>query len=254
MIPLGLSGRTALVTGATGQLGRAIVRVLGACGADVAVHYHRNRTKADELVAELGASGVRASSFQADVTREEDVRRMRDEIADGLAAPDIVVINAVIPYAWKAILDQPAADFEGQFRSSVLHAVLVAKAFLPAMITRRRGRIIAIGSDLAIRALPDQGAYVAGKRGLDGVMRVLAREVGPHGVTVNQVFPGWMISDNQREAGTTEQSAYAAHIPLGRRGEDTDVATAVAFLASDLAGYITGSILPVCGGYAMPMV
>ena len=124
--------------------------------------------------------------------------------------------------------------------------------FVPAMIAKGAGRIIAINTECAMQNLPSQSAYVSGKRGMDGVLRVLAREVGPHGITVNQVAPGWTISDRDRAAGTERQPEHEKNIPLRHRGVDQDIANAVAFLASDLAAYITGVYLPVCGGNVMP--
>jgi len=105
-----------------------------------------------------------------------------------------------------------------------------------------------------MQCAPTQSAYVAGKRGMDGVLRVLAHEVGEHGITVNQVAPGWTVSEKDRAAGSEQQPEYSARIPLRRRGEDRDIAHAVAFLASDLAGFITGVYLPVSGGTVMPAI
>ena len=102
--------------------------------------------------------------------------------------------------------------------------------------------------------LPGQSAYVAGKRGMDGVLRVLAKEIGPYQITVNQVAPGWTITEQVRRAGTQRQDAYEAAVPLKRRGEDQEIANVVAFLASDLASYITGAYIPVCGGNIMPAI
>ncbi len=114
--------------------------------------------------------------------------------------------------------------------------------------------IIAINTECAMQCLPTQSAYVSGKRGMDGVLRVLAREVGSHNITVNQVAPGWTISDRDRREGTERQPEYEKNVPLRRRGEDSDVAHAVAFLASDMARFITGAYLPVCGGNIMPTI
>jgi 3-oxoacyl-[acyl-carrier protein] reductase len=120
------------------------------------------------------------------------------------------------------------------------------------MIARKWGRVVAINTECSMQCTPNQSAYVSGKRGMDGVLRVLAREVGEHNVTVNQVAPGWMISDRARETGTEYQEGYAKNVPMKRRGDDQDIANAVAFLASDLADFITGVYLPVCGGNVMP--
>ena len=124
----------------------------------------------------------------------------------------------------------------------------MAKAFVPAMVERRWGRVIAINTECAMQNFASQSAYVSGKRGMDGVLRVLAKEIGASQVTVNQVAPGWMISDKYRESGTERQESYEKNVPLKRRGTDQNIADAVAFLASDLAEFITGAYLPVCGG------
>ena len=253
-LAIDLTGHIALVTGATGELGRTMARTLARCGADVALNYHRNQDRARALQAEIAAMGVRCAIVQADVTNKEDVLRMRDEIVSALGAPDILVNNAVIQYAWTSVLEQGVADYESQFRSCVLHNVLMAQAFAPAMIARRWGRIIAINTECAMQCTPSQSAYVSGKRGMDGVLRTLAREIGEHQITVNQVAPGWMISDKYRETGTERQEEYEKNVPLRRRGDDQDIANAVAFLASDLAGFITGVYLPVCGGDVMPTI
>lgn len=254
MLQIDLSGKVAVVTGGGGELGRAMVRTLARCGADVAVHYHRSRERADALAAELVAMGRRAVAVRADVGDEADVLAMRNAVHAALGPPHIVVSNAVAQYKWVPVLEQPLADYESQFRTCVVHNVLMAKAFVPAMVARRAGRFIAISTECAMQNFPSQSAYVSGKRGMDGVLRVLAREVGPHQVTVNQVAPGWMISDRDRSAGTETQPDYDSRVPLRRRGTDQDIANAVAFLASDLAGFITGVYLPVAGGNVMPTI
>ncbi|ULH17263.1 SDR family oxidoreductase (plasmid) [Deinococcus sp. KNUC1210] len=247
-----LRGHLALVTGGTGQLGRVMCRTLAECGADVAVHYHRGAQKAGELVAEMQAQGVRAMAVQGDVTSEADIRAMREAVGAQLGAPDIVVNNAVIQYAWTTVLQQDVADYEGQFRSSVLQNVLMAQAFVPAMIERGGGRIIGINTECAMQNAPTQSAYVAGKRGMDGVLRVLAREIGPHQITVNQVAPGWMISEDVPD--DEQAAAYREGVPLRRRGTAQDIANMVAFLASDLAAFVSGQYISVSGGNVMPTI
>ena len=189
-----LQGRVALVTGATGELGRVMARTLTSCGARVAVHYHKAGKRAEELRGELPGSAV----FQADLTDASQVVRMRDAVNRELGAPDIIVTNAVIQYTWTTVLKQSLEDYRSQFESSVLQNVAIAQAFVPEMIGRRYGRIIAINTECSMQNKPTQSAYVAGKRGMDGVLRVLAREVGVHGITVNQVAPGWMVFASKR--------------------------------------------------------
>jgi 3-oxoacyl-[acyl-carrier protein] reductase len=250
-----LHGKLALVTGGTGQLGRVICRTLADCGADVVVNYLRSQAGAEELTADLRARGVRALAVQADVTSADSIQAMRSQVLAVMGkAPEIIVNNAVIQYAWTKVLDQPAADYESQFRSCVLHNVLMAQAFVPAMAARGWGRVIAINTECAMLNAPTQSAYVSGKRGMDGVLRVLAKEVGPSQVTVNQVAPGWMISENVPDEDSQHALNYKANIPLRRRGHDQDVANLVAFLASDLAAFITGQYISVSGGNVMPAI
>ena len=234
------------------QLGRVMVRTMAACGAGVVIHYHQNVEMARQLLSEVRAAGLPGMVVQGDVTVEQHVQSMKAEIGKTLGAPDIIINNAVIQYAWANVLEQPQADYEGQFRSCVLHNVLMAQAFVPAMLAKNWGRVIAINTECAIQNFPNQSAYVAGKRGMDGVLRVLAREVGQHQVTVNQVAPGWMMSEAASSHGNDE--AYIQQVPLKRRGTDQDVANLVAFLASDLAGFISGQYISVSGGNVMPTI
>ena len=254
-LTLDLSKRVALVTGATGQLGRAIARTLAHCGADVAIHYRNDRATAENLKREIEEIGVRALAVHADVTDFPSLGEMRDQIGATLGAPDIVVANAVAQiFPWTTVLEESVADYESQFRTCVLQNVHLAKIFIPAMIAKGRGRYIGINTECSMQMQTTQSAYVAGKRGMDGVLRVLAKEVGKHQITVNQVAPGWTISEQDRENGTERRPAYEANVPLGRRGTDLEVANAVAFLASDLASFITGAFVPVCGGNVMPTI
>jgi 3-oxoacyl-[acyl-carrier protein] reductase len=255
MLRIDLSGHTALVTGAGGQLGRVMVRVLAGCGADVAVHYHRRREVAEGLVAEAAALGVHAALVQADVTDAASVEAMRAEVARTLGVVDIVVANAVAQIdPWATVLEEEPDDYLSQFTTCVMQSVLLAKAFVPAMRERRWGRYVAVNTECAMEAAASSSAYVAGKRGLDGVMRVLAREVGPYGITVNQVAPGDTVSDRDREGAPPPKPEYMRTLPLGRRGTDLEVAQVVAFLASDLASFVTGAFVPVCGGRVMPAI
>jgi 3-oxoacyl-[acyl-carrier protein] reductase len=249
-----LTGKIALVTGGSGQLGRVICRTLGSCGADVIVHYLRNLKKAGELVDEIQAMGVRSMPVQADVTSQDEINTMKNIVESTFGMPDIIVNNAVIQYKWVHVLQQSPEDYESQFRSCVLHNVLMAQAFVPAMTEKKWGRVIAINTECAMQNFPTQSAYVSGKRGMDGVLRVLAKEVGEHQITVNQVAPGWMISDDVPDNDSPEQENYRANVPLRRRGYDQDIANLVAFLASDLAKFISGQYISVSGGNVMPAI
>ena len=253
-LAIDLSHKIALITGGSGDLGRVITRTLADAGATVAIHFHRNAEKAHELCGAVQAGGGRAFAVQADVTDADSVQAMREAVVAAVGAPDIIVNTAVIQYQWEHVLSQPIEDFESQFRSCVLHNVIMAQTFVPAMIERGWGRVIALNTECSFACKPLQSAYVSGKRGMDGMLRVLAREVGPHGITVNQVAPGWIITDRDRARGMERQPDYEMEVPLRRRGEEKDIAHAIAFLASDLAGFITGAVLPVCGGHEIPTI
>ena len=254
MLQINLLGKTAVVTGASGELGRVMVRTLASCGADVAIHYFRNQEKASKLAKEVEAMGRRTALVQANVTIQDEVFTMQDKISATLGDPHIIVNNFLIQYNWTNVLNQEVEDYESQFQSCVLQNVLMAKAFIPAMIKANYGRVIGINTECAMQTFKGQSAYVSGKRGMDGVLRVLAKEVGEHQITVNQVAPGWTISDKDRQSGLKRQEDYESKVPLNRRGTDQEIANIVAFLASDLASYITGVYIPVCGGNVMPRI
>lgn len=253
-VELNLKGKTALITGATGDLGRVMARTLAQCGANIVIHYNANAAKAEALQQELEALQVKSITVQADITKQEQIEAMHEHIKQQLGDVDIVVANAVIQYQWTSVLEQSPTDFQSQFDSCVMQSVYLAKSFIPAMKARGEGRFIGINTECAMQNAPTQAAYVAGKRGMDGVYRVLAKEVGEYGITVNQVAPGWTISDRDREAGTELNEGYSASVPLKRRGSDQEIANVVAFLASDLSSFITGAYIPVNGGNVMPAI
>ncbi|MGD0005255.1 MAG: SDR family oxidoreductase [Anaerolineaceae bacterium] len=248
-----LNNRIAVITGGSGELGRAIVRTLAECGASIAIHYFHQADKARKVLEEIRPFGARYMMVQADVTDAASVQAMKEKVTTGLGDADIIVNNAVIQYTWAPVLEQNASDYEGQFRSCVLHNVYMAQAFVPGMIRKHWGRVIAINTECVMQNYPNQSAYVSGKRGMDGVLRVLAREIGEHQITVNQVAPGWMVSENVPD-GAGGSKGYKEKVPLKRRGSDQDIANLVAFLASDLAGFISGAFIPVSGGTVMPAI
>ncbi len=254
MISIDLKNKTALVTGATGQLGRVMVRTLAKAGANIILHYHKNEIMAQKLKQEILSYQVKCFIVQADICNLESVLAMKNKIEKEFFMPDIIVNNAVISYSWKPILEQSIEDFDSQYQSCVLQQVCMAKAFAPAMIAKKYGRIIGINTECAMQCYPTQGAYAAAKRGMDGIIKVLAKELGAYHITVNEIAPGWTISDRDRENHSEVQPESDIHIPLKRRGTDQEVANAVLFLASDLASYITGCYLPVCGGNVMPSI
>ena len=252
MIPIDLSNKVAVITGGSGALGRVMARTLSDAGADIAICYYRDEETAFSLREEIAAKGVQATVVQADVTNQNSINAMRDVVSEELGPADIIVNNAVIQYTWTSVLEQSAEDYESQFQSCVLHNVYMAQAFVPAMIESGWGRVISINTECSMQNFERQSAYTSGKRGMDGVLRVLAKEVGAHGITVNQVAPGWTISEKSESKAADEH--YWSKVPMQRRGTAQEIANTVLFLASDLASYITGAYIPVCGGNVMPTI
>jgi 3-oxoacyl-[acyl-carrier protein] reductase len=252
MIPINLTGHTALVTGSTGELGRVITETLARAGADLILHYNRSAAAAEKLQARIASHGVSVMTVQADITDKDAVTAMRRTVEAELRAPDILVNNAVIQYEWTTVMEQSVEDYESQFRSCVLQNVLMAQEFVPSMQAAGWGRIIAMNTECSMQYWSKQSAYISGKRGMDGVLRVLAREIGEHNITVNQVAPGFTLTDNHPDLDSF--TWYKEGVPLKRRGTAQEIANVVAFLASDLASFITGAYIPACGGNVMPAI
>lgn len=252
MLSIDLGGHTALVTGSTGELGRVISETLARAGANVILHYHTKPDAAEALREKVEAHGVRALTVGADITSRESIEEMKNAAEHGLAPPDILVNNAVIQFKWTTVLEQDPSDYEGQFRSCVLQNVLMAQTFVPAMRESGWGRIIAMNTECSMQYWKNQSAYISGKRGMDGVVRVLAREIGEHNITVNQVAPGFTVSENVPDLD--DFNWYKEKVPLKRRGTAQEIANVVTFLASDLASFITGAYIPVSGGNVMPAI
>lgn len=252
MLKIDLTGKTAIITGATGQLGRVMTEILSDCGADIAIHFNSNESKAVELVEKLHLKGRKAAAFKADITKADEIMKMKDEVYNEMGAPQIVVCNAVVQYEHKTVLEQDIKDYYSQFESCVMQNVYMAKAFVPSMVENNYGRFIAINTECSALAEPDWSAYVAGKKGLDGFIKTFAKEVGKYNITVNEVAPGWTVSYRDRDNKTEVQEEYDLTVPLRRRGTDIEIANMVAFLASDLASFTTGAYIPVSGGRVMP--
>ncbi|MCG9479415.1 MAG: SDR family oxidoreductase [Actinomycetia bacterium] len=260
MKAIDLSGRVSFITGGSGQIGRTICKHMALCGARVAFSYYSQKEQAEKLKQEIETSyGQQVLALKADITDKDSLEQAKKLINQNMGKVDIIVNNAVIQYEWKEVIKQDIQSYEGQFRSSVLHNVFMAQVFVPDMIEQKYGRVIGINTECSMQAFRTQSAYISGKRGMDGVLRVLAREVGTHNITVNQVAPGWTLTDSCRDADGSEANInqdfpYIDAVPMGRRGSDEDIANAVCFLASDLAGFITGVYLPVTGGNVMPCI
>lgn len=242
------NGRTALVTGASRGLGAAIALELGATGARVGVNYFGNREGAERVCARIREEGGEAYPLYADVRKDEDIRRMVEEIKEKFGEVDIAVINATGPQPFLAIADQTWQSYLDQLEFFVKSPLLILQQIMSGMIARGFGRIIQIGSEVVEIGNPKYANYVAAKAAQLGQTRSWARELAATGVTVNLVAPGWIPTERHADVSQEEMDAYLKTAPMKRMGVPRDVGKAVAFLASDAAGFITGQKISVNGG------
>jgi 3-oxoacyl-[acyl-carrier protein] reductase len=247
-IELPLGGRTALVTGASGTLGRACAIALAQAGARVVVAYGSDEDGARETAAQVEKAGVEAILAQGDLSDPATPKEL--VAAAGPAGVDVLVNNAGLTRDGLA-LRMKDEDFSLVLEVNLAAAFRCSREALRGMLKRRWGRIVSISSIVGLIGNPGQANYAAAKAGLIGMSMSLAREVAPRGVTCNVVAPGY-IPSRMTDAMTDEaKSALTGSIPAGRLGAPGDVAAAVRFLAGPESAYITGQVLAVDGGLAM---
>ena len=245
-----LEGKTALVTGGSRGIGRAIALELAARGADVTINFHENRTAADEVVSAIAALGRVCEVVQADVGNPLEADRLVAHAVEALGSLDIVVSNAGI--VRDALLVRMTDEkWEAVLRTNLTGAFNVTRAASRYMLSRRTGRIILISSVVGLGGNAGQANYAASKAGVIALAKTAAKELGARGITVNVVAPGFVETDMTSALDNSVVSSYLASIPLKRAGMPKDVARAVAFLAGDEAAYITGQVLAVDGGLSL---
>ncbi|WP_239086358.1 SDR family NAD(P)-dependent oxidoreductase [Catellatospora methionotrophica] len=242
-----MTTRVALITGSSRGLGRAIARRLARDGMAVAVNGRQVHTLAG-LVDEIRAEGGTAVAFPADVTDAQDVARLAETIAATLGPVDVLVLNATGPQPEALIADAGRAAFEAQLAFFVHSPVLLGQALIPGMTARGHGRIVHLDSEVADRPAPGWSAYATAKNAQIGLARAWARELAPHGITVNSVAPAWIPVERHEGAAVDD---YLATVPAGRMGTPDDIAHAVSFLASDAASFITGQRITIDGGRSL---
>jgi 3-oxoacyl-[acyl-carrier protein] reductase len=243
-------GRTAIVTGASRGIGRAIALQLAAEGANVVVNYHANAAAAAEVASAIAASGARAEVVQADVSLAADVERLVSAALGAFHKVDILVNNAGITRD-QLLMRMSEDDFTAVLDTNLKSAFLMTKAVLRPMLRARYGRIVNITSISGVMGNAGQANYSASKAGLIGFTRSVAREVASRNITCNAVAAGVIDTDIWAGVPQAAIDSLVGMIPLTRKGTPEEIAEAVAFLASDQSAYITGQVLNVDGGLVM---
>lgn len=254
MTDYSLKGKTALVTGASRNIGRAIALAFAAEGADLILNTRVNADELEAVAAECRRSGVRVHAALGDIGDAEAVETMVRDALAVLGGVDILVCNAAIrPHT--SITETSIDDWHRVMAVDLHSAFYLARAVVPGMKERKRGSIIALGGQSSITGRPNTAAVTAAKSGLLGLIRALAAELGPFGIRANMVVPGfidterryaeWYPEWKERGPGTPEQ---IKDIPLRRLGRSEDIADACVYLASDRSSYVTGDTIRVMGG------
>ena len=242
--------RTAVVTGGSRGIGRAVCVALAKQGCNVVVNYCHGEAAAAETVALCKAVGVSAVAMQADVSTAEGCKHLFEEAIHTFGRVDILVNNAGITRD-NLILRMTEADFDAVLNANLKGAFLCCKEAARRMVRQRYGRIVNLSSVVALRGNAGQTNYAASKAGLIGLTKSLARELAGRNITVNAVAPGFIETDMTACLPEAVRAEMANSIPAGRAGRPEDVANAVVFFAAEQSSYLTGQVLCVDGGMAM---
>ena len=242
--------RAALVTGGAKGIGRAVCLALAEKGMDIAVNFAGSAAAAEETAAACRALGVRAVTLQADVRRPENCQKLVEDTVAALGRIDVLVNNAGIT-ADTLLLRMTEADFDNVLATNLKGAFFCTKAASRYMMRQRYGRIVSISSVVGLHGNAGQTNYAAAKAGLIGWTKSVAKEYAARHITANVVAPGFIDTDMTAAMPESARAAAAASIPAGKVGDAKDVALAVAFLAGEQSGYITGQVLCVDGGMGM---
>lgn len=245
-----LEGKTAVVTGGSRGIGRAVALALAGAGVRVAVTCVQQRTAAEEVVGLIRQLGSEGSVYQFDVADFAATSTAFEDIATAFGSIDILVCNAGVTRDQLLIRMKPE-DWEVVLQTNLTGTFHCCRAAARMMLRQRWGRIISITSIAGLFGNAGQTNYAASKAGIVGFTKALARELAPRHITVNAVAPGFIETDMTRELSETQRQAVLQKIPVGQFGAPEDVAACVLFLASHEAWYITGEVLNVSGGLAL---
>jgi 3-oxoacyl-[acyl-carrier protein] reductase len=248
-----LTGKAALVTGASSGIGAATARVLAELGARVAIGFHNNRTGAEEVCNGIVAAGGKAVALQADMRKPAEVRPLVERASAELGPLDILVNNAGSLVKRYPLRDLTEAGWDEIMDLNLKSAVLCTQAVAPSMIERKTGAIVNVVSIAAHNGGgPGAGPYAASKAALIAMTKAQAKELAPHGIRVNAISPGVIATPFHEVFSTPEMIAnFVKGIPLGRVGKSIECATVIAFLVSDAASYMAGETVEVNGGQLM---
>ncbi len=242
-----LENKTALITGASKGIGAEIAKALAQNGSTVVVNYSSDKINAEAVVKHIRANGGTAVAIQADVTNAVDVKRLFEEATKQVGKIDTLINNAGV-YSFEPIELITEAEFHRQFNSNVLSVLLCIQEALP-YFNENGGSIINIGSVASVKATPASLVYSASKSAVDGITRVLSKELGSKKIRVNAILPGPTQTEGNQIAGTPVEAYIAAQTPLGRIGQPGDISMLAVFLASNDAAWITGQKICVSGGF-----
>ena len=245
-----LAGKVAVVTGASKGIGAAIAKRYAAAGASVVVNYATSREGADAVVAEITRAGGKAVAVQGSVAKPDDVRRLFAAAKEAYGAPDILVNNAGV-YAFAPLEDVNVDEFRRQFETNVL-GTLLATQEAAKHFGAKGGSVINVGSVASDHPMPNASVYAGTKGAIDAITRMLAAELGPRRIRVNNIAPGGVETEGVQAIGligSDMEKHMVAATPLGRLGQPEDIAGVALFLASDDSGWITGQRLAASGGF-----
>jgi 3-oxoacyl-[acyl-carrier protein] reductase len=242
-----LTGKTALVTGASRGIGRAIAKALAGAGATVCLNFKTNRDQAKDALTAIESRGGRGFIYQADVSDGAQVEAMVEAVLARSEGLDILVNNAGLTRD-RLLLEMDNSDWEAVLQTNLAGVYHCCKAAARGMIMRRWGRIINLSSVTASRGAKGQVNYAASKGAVEALTRSLAIELAPRGVTVNAIAPGLIQTDMSRPILAMAEGVIRERIPMRRAGTAEDIAPLAVFLASEAAGYLTGQVIAVDGG------
>ncbi|MFC7392519.1 3-oxoacyl-[acyl-carrier-protein] reductase [Scopulibacillus cellulosilyticus] len=245
-----LEGKAALVTGASRGIGRAVALELARLGANVAVNYAGSVESANEVVKEIQDLGREAASFQCDISDANAVQDMMKSVVSTFGRIDILINNAGITKD-NLLMRMKEEEWDAVINTNLKGIFNTTKAVSRQMMKQRSGRIINMASVVGVVGNAGQANYVSAKAGVIGLTKTAARELASRNITVNAVAPGFITTDMTKVLSEDVKEQMLSQIPLGRMGTPEDVASVVAFLASDASAYMTGQVLKVDGGMVM---